>query len=237
MDGVTGKTLLSDFHQAYDKQLSSAQGSSYSTYIRYLQARDASGAGEYWKDYLQGVYPCLFPSFSVASTDVDPSTARSVNSVPYSFGNGNNLQAFCQHHGITISSLMQVAWGIVLHIYTGNESVCFGYLTSGRDIPLHNAHEIAGPLINLLICRLSFNDDTSILSTLLDNQASFAQSIEHQHFSMTDIMHSLSLSGQSLFNTAMSLQKESGDQIPAHDSSITLEEVVGYDATEVCASF
>lgn len=229
MDGVTGQILLSDFLQAYNGQLPGVSGIPYRSYIAYLRGIETEGADAYWKQHLEGVNSCLLPSFGIPSDDVD---SHIVRSVPYDFGTGGPLHSFCQQHGITVSCLLQVAWGIVLRIYTGNESVCFGYLTSGRDISIKGAREIAGPLINLLVCRLSLEDDTPTFSALLDNQSSHSRSIEHQHFSLAEVMHSLDLSGQPLFNTAMSLQR-SDNRISANASDISMQEIVGHDETEV----
>lgn len=229
MDGITGQILLGDFLQAYNGQLPSVSRGSYRSYITYLQGIETEGANSYWKEHLEGVNSCLLPSFGIPFGGVDSHTIRSV---PYDFGTGGPLHSFCQQQGITVSCLLQVAWGIVLRIYTGNESVCFGYLASGRDILMKGARDVAGPLITLLVCRLSLKNDTPKLSALLENQLSHSRSIEYQHFSLAEVMHSLGLSGQPLFNTAMSLQK-SDNRVSANASDISMREIVGHDETEV----
>lgn len=111
--------------------------------------------------------------------------------------------------------------------------MCFGYLTSGRDIPLHGAPQIAGPLINLLICRLSLTGDLSIISLLQADQATHGRSIENQHWSMAQVMHSLGLSGQPLFNTAMSVQIPDADPYLKNVSPAIVVPEGGHDSTEV----
>ncbi|OQE20976.1 hypothetical protein PENFLA_c015G04071 [Penicillium flavigenum] len=229
VDGVTGQTLLSDFHRAYHGQLGNAPPGLYRTYLEYLQGHRQSGSEEYWKQYLDGVYPCLFPSLGSKTEGAKPPALKLL---PFSFDFGRHLRSFGQYHGITISSLLQVAWGVVLRVYTGSDSVCFGYLNSCRDIPMRDAREICGPMINLLVCRLFLADDISVLSTLMDNQDAYARSIDHQHCSLAEVMHSLNLAGQPLFNTAMSLQKEAADPMPGHPPQITLESGRGIDFTE-----
>jgi hypothetical protein len=98
---------------------------------------------------------------------------------------------------------------------------------------MRDAREICGPMINLLVCRLFLADDISVLSTLINNQDAYARSIDHQHCSLAEVMHSLNLAGQPLFNTAMSLQKEAADPMPGHPPQITLESGRGIDFTEV----
>ena len=46
------------------------------------------------------------------------------------------VNRFCKIHGVTTANLVHIAWALVLRCFTGAEDVCFGYLTSGRDIPV-----------------------------------------------------------------------------------------------------
>ncbi|KAJ5997606.1 hypothetical protein N7522_009266, partial [Penicillium canescens] len=230
VDGVTWQIFLSDFHRAYHGQLESEPTGAYSTYLRYLQTHHLTGSEMYWKQYLDGANACIFPSLVTRSPRTEPSA---LNLVPFSFEIARHLQSFSQHHGITISSLLQVAWGVVLRVYTGSDSVCFGYLNSCRDIPVPNARKMSGPLINLLICRLSLTGDASVLKTLLENQDAHARNLEHQHCSLAEVMHSLNLACQPLFNTAMSLQREAAELMPSdYPSEINLEGPLGIDSTE-----
>ncbi|KAJ5971198.1 AMP-dependent synthetase/ligase [Penicillium vulpinum] len=229
VDGITEQRLLSEFYQACNGKLDAGSAGCYSRYLGYLQTRENEASELYWKQYLTGVHTCLFPSIGLKEHRPNKS---SLQLLPFSMNIGRDLRSFCQHHGITISSLLQVAWGIVLRVYTGSESVCFGYLNACRDIPVQDSHNISGPLINLLICRLHLSDESSVLSTLAGNHAAYAQSLDHQHCSLAEVMHSLNLSGQSLFNTAMSLQKDPGIIFSDQSEKIKLQPEDGIDSTE-----
>ncbi|KAJ5674298.1 uncharacterized protein N7477_004232 [Penicillium maclennaniae] len=229
VDGITEQRLLSEFHQACNGTLDAEPADCYSNYLAYLHTRDSKASESYWKQYLTDVHPCVFPSLGLKE---HRTASRSLKSLPFSMDHGQDLYSFCQNHGITISSLLQVAWGIVLRVYTSSESVCFGYLNACRDIPVQDAHNISGPLINLLICRLSLADESSVLSTLAENHAAYAQSLDHQHCSLAEVMHSLNHSGQPLFNTAMSLQKDAGSLFSDQSERIKLQPEDGIDSTE-----
>ncbi|KGO57957.1 AMP-dependent synthetase/ligase [Penicillium expansum] len=229
VDGITEQRLLSEFHQACNGTLGAESAGSYSRYLGYLQTRDHRASESYWKEYLVDVHPCIFPSLG---SKKHGTASSSLKSLPFSMAFGQNLRSFCQYHSITISSLLQVAWGMVLRVYTGSESVCFGYLNACRDIPVKDAHDISGPLINLLICRLSLADKSSVLSTLAENHEAYARSLDHQHCSLAEVMHSLNRSGQPLFNTAMSLQKDAGSLFSEQAQKIKLVPEDGIDSTE-----
>jgi amino acid adenylation domain-containing protein/non-ribosomal peptide synthase protein (TIGR01720 family) len=231
VDGMTWQILLSDFHRAYHNHPKSTPAGAYREYLRYLQDHHRTDSEEYWRQYLHGANACIFPSLATGNRGTEPSTLKLL---PFNTRIARHLQCFCQHQGITVSSLLQVAWGIVLGSYTGSESVCFGYLNSCRDIPVPHAREMPGPLINLLICRLCLNDDESLLKTLQENQDAHAQNLEHQHCSLAEVIHSLNLACQPLFNTAMSLQREAAETTSKdYPSEIALEGPLGIDSTEV----
>ncbi|PYI02476.1 acetyl-CoA synthetase-like protein [Aspergillus sclerotiicarbonarius CBS 121057] len=228
MDGGTGDLLMDEFHQAYDGLLDGRPATPYSAYIGYLQQR-GDQANKYWTNYLGGARSCLFPSLETIEQGEKETTPHIAS---FTFQNGDQLRSYCQDRDFTVSSLLQVAWGLVLRIYTGSEDVIFGSLSSGRDIPLQQAHEIAGPLISLLVCRLALGDDIELLSALRNNQVAYANGVDNQHCSMAEVMHSLDLAGQPLFNTAMSLQNEVPDQARGGSSDIAIRDNGGTDSTE-----
>ncbi|KAL2858512.1 hypothetical protein BJY01DRAFT_241841 [Aspergillus pseudoustus] len=229
MDGATSRIVLTDFRDAYNGTLDDTRGTPYESYVKYLLNNPLDRSKAYWMEYLKGVHPCILPSLAAPNQSQQPSRLRSAE---FDFGSADNLLTFCCQHGLTISSLLRVAWGLVLRSYTGLDSVCFGYLTSGRDIPLQGASTIAGPLINLLICKISLSGDLPIISVLEGNQADYGRSVVHQYWSAADVMHSLGLSGQPLFNSAMSLQQMDSDPFTDDASTAILIPEGGHDATE-----
>ncbi|KAL4787135.1 hypothetical protein BJX76DRAFT_354543 [Aspergillus varians] len=229
VDGVSTQIFLNDFCDAYNGLLDDTPAAPYSSYVEYLLRHPQDNADAYWTEYLNGLQPCMFPSLAAQEQSHKPTT---LHSIPLNFGPTSSLLPLCQNQGITVSSVLRVAWGLALRAYTGSESVSFGYLTSGRDIPLHGASTIAGPLINLLVCRLSLPGDLSILDILQASQEDHGRSIENQHWSMARVMHSLGLSGQPMFNTAMSLQQPSPDPKQNETHTATVAAEGGHDSTE-----
>ncbi|KAJ5965860.1 hypothetical protein N7481_012574 [Penicillium waksmanii] len=227
IDGYTRRLLISDFQKGYDGQLKTDPGVQYRSYIAYCQEQDGKASQEYWNRYLEDVNPCIFPSL-VSVVD----QKSTLLSVPLNVDYGDRIQSVCNGLGITVFNLLQVAWGLVLRAYTGSDSVCFAYLTAGREIPLQGAQCIAGPLINLLVCRLSLSDEDGVESALRNNQSSYASSLDNQICTLVDVIHSLNLSGQALFNTAMSLQKNSINCDQNGSSGSRLEYRGGHDVTE-----
>ncbi|TVY84983.1 Nonribosomal peptide synthetase [Lachnellula suecica] len=228
-DGTTKQILLHEFQLAYEENVPSAPPVPYQEYIAYLSSISESSNKAYWATYLDGVAPCLFPTMASISQDVEYHDMRSIS---VDVGSASNLRSLCDGHHLTLSNLFQVAWGLVLKAYVGSDSICFGYLNSGRDIPIPNVEHAMGPFISMLISHMTLPGTALLIDTMRANQAAYIDGMEHQHYALTDMIRLANLpAGGSLFNTAMSLQvtRESDKESP---SSVSVEVVGGEDPAE-----
>ncbi|KAE8155409.1 hypothetical protein BDV40DRAFT_307053, partial [Aspergillus tamarii] len=227
IDAHSIRILERDLRLAYDSKLPAGQAPLYSDYISYLQDLPEPAAEAYWNEYMDGVGPCLFPISSDGDLD---SNKRIERQAFINLGSGELLRDFCEKYDVTLSNLFRVAWGIVLQIYTGLDSVCFGYLNSGRDVPVSGADDTVGPFINLLICRMNLASDIPVLSLVQANRDEYLKGLPHQHYPLAGVLHLAGTVGEPLFNTVLSVQRaESGG---VDETSIGLERVGGHDPTE-----
>jgi non-ribosomal peptide synthase protein (TIGR01720 family) len=200
-DGGTIPNLLRDLARAYEGKLSRADsGPLYSDFIAYLLSNSRGVDVNYWKTYLSGVEPCFFPTLN----DGQPG-AHALGSYEVHFPDTSRFQSFCKKNGVTLSTLLQLAWALTLHCYVGTQDVSFGVVASGRDIPVRNIEEAAGCFVNMLICRLSFTDETRIRELLETLQTDSVNALSHQNCSLADVQHELQL--PSLFNTVFTYQR------------------------------
>ena len=64
------------------------------------------------------------------------------------------LRAVARRERVTLNTLIQAAWSILLGRYTGSRDVVFGAVTSGRPPELAGAETIVGLLINTVPVRV-----------------------------------------------------------------------------------
>lgn len=237
IDGMSNQILQRDLQLAYDDALPKAGGPLYRKYIAFLQSLPQEPADTYWKAYLENVQPCLFPA--VAPGHHVKSGPRELRSVTVDLGRNARLQSFCESHDLTMSNLLAVAWGLVLRSYTGTDHVCFGYLTSGRDMPVEGIEETVGPFIGMLVCRMDLAKEATLLPVLRTQQSDYIQSVAHQHYSLSHMLHLAGTSGEPLFNTAISLQKGAVGSCTSHQqrSGINIKFAGGHDPTEVSSGY
>ncbi|KAH8667321.1 hypothetical protein BGZ60DRAFT_564547 [Tricladium varicosporioides] len=226
VDGTSLAVVMRDFTAAYQDLLPSGTGPLYSDFVKYLQHQNEADTMGYWSGYLGGIEPCYFPSLRDG-----PPVAKSPNptSLMVNLAIDVDLDSFCKEHEITVGNVMQAAWGLVLKLYTGSSKVCFGHMTSGRDVPVENVYDAVGPYINLLVANLDFSTDTGVGELLKQLQDDYLTSLPHQHAALGKIQKELGNSGVKLFNTFINLQRLPP---PGPEPKIALEIMGEMDPTD-----
>jgi hypothetical protein len=125
----------------------------YGDYIAWLQRQDLSRAESFWRRALAG-----FDS----PTDIRPDRAPAPASGPPRYDKQQltlseqetaALQASARRHHLTVNTLVQGAWALLLSRYAGARDVVFGATVSGRPAELAGAERMVGLFINTLPVR------------------------------------------------------------------------------------
>jgi hypothetical protein len=231
MDAASSSLIIQDMTLAYDGVLPTRARPLYSEYIKYIQERPLHISMDYWKSYLSTVSPCHFPtSYKVDSLAHEKKLQDLKVNLDLPL---DKLRQFCATHSVTTANLIQAVWGLVLRAYTGSSNICFGYLSSGRDLPIDRINEIAGPLINMLVCRMDVPDTADLVEVVQRVQSDYLTGLEHQHCSLAQMQHGLNLRGRPLFNTVMSVQRLSSNSGGQYQPPITFDNIGAHDPTEV----
>ncbi|KMU89701.1 HC-toxin synthetase [Coccidioides immitis H538.4] len=225
-DGTSMRLMIQDLTAAYEATSAIEPGPLYSEFIQYLQRTPKEEALKYWKTYLSGIEPCLLPSLA----EVPIPSKREPKDYVLTINRGSELQKFCRKHGLTPANVLQLIWGLVLVAYTGTDEVCFGVVSSGRNVPVNGIQEAVGAFINMIIFRLKLSNNTSLVDTFRQLQTDFMRSLEYQSCSLTEVQHALGFSDTPLFNTAFTFQKGSDADSPT--PMITFEHFDSTDPNE-----
>ncbi|KAI1636622.1 hypothetical protein F4809DRAFT_641290 [Biscogniauxia mediterranea] len=195
--------LFNELEQAYlGGPVPSSSDVSYPEYAQCLKMTPVSV--EFWKKKLHDVQPCQFPStVSRSPSPMEWQTTSVDLEIPF-----QQLQDFASKHGIEMATVLQVAWGLLLRTYIGTDDVCFGYSTSGRDLPVKGLSHAVGYFSNMLICRLTTDPGKTIAQLLLDVHNERQGAFHHQLVTVASIEHELQMRGDRLFNTCISFGYE-----------------------------
>lgn len=206
IDHVSLAHVFSDFVTLYRGQSPGANPlTCFHDYIEHINSRrDLHTSNEYWVDKLQGVKPYMVPIETMVGSGSDPHTMGSVN---FAVDITVELKQFLREAGVTLSNVLQFAWAMLLHVYTGHSTVCFGHLVSDRDIDLPHADEVIGPMLSMMIACATFDDSTMVMQALQAFQDENIRSLEHKTFDLTEVERQLGCESTGLFNTLVNYRK------------------------------
>ncbi|KAI0393210.1 hypothetical protein F5Y17DRAFT_316563 [Xylariaceae sp. FL0594] len=212
--------LFRDLEQAYfGGQIPSPTKFSFPEYFRSI--KPAPSNLRYWKDKLSNIQPCYFPRLVSGHVSASEWETTCVDlQIPF-----QRLHDFERFYKVDKSTILRVAWGILLRTYVGRQDVCFGYRTSGRDMPVTGLENAVGPFSRVLACRARALAGQTIVQILRDAELERQRDLEdlqHQHVTMSAVEHELVTRGKRLFNTCISFGYENISSQGLPNSRFTL---------------
>ena len=177
----------------------------YREYIEWLEKQDRGKAEEYWRRMLKG-----FTMSTPLEWDrkLDSSmTEDEVFDVPQvrlTEKQTSDLQAFARQHQVTVNTLVQGVWALLLSRYSGDRDIIFGATTSGRSAAIPGIESMIGLFINTLPVRARIEPDESVLSWLKGLQYEQAEARQYEYSALIDIQGWSEVPrGQPLFETIL----------------------------------
>ncbi|WP_420881832.1 amino acid adenylation domain-containing protein, partial [Rhodococcus sp. (in: high G+C Gram-positive bacteria)] len=167
----------------------------YRNYLSWLASRDRGTSIDVWQRALAGAgEPPALPGV--------PATAeRGVRSVAVTLSSAetSELHRLGRERGLTTSTLVHGAWGLLLARLTGRRDVLFGSTVSGRGGDLPGIESMVGLFINTVPARLRLNPDETTADVLARWQSEQSALLEHQYVGLGELRRVTGL--QELFQT------------------------------------
>ncbi|MFG3497629.1 amino acid adenylation domain-containing protein [Streptomyces sp. NPDC047928] len=159
----------------------------YRAYAGWLAARDRDGALDAWRDALAGHDgPARLP----VRADAGEHRTGTVT-VELSAEDTAALAAGARRLGLTLGSVLQGAFGLLLGDVTGSRDVVFGTTVSGRQAAVDGVETLVGLLINTLPARLRWQPEQSLADVLARFQDEQADLLDHQHVGLAEIQRAV----------------------------------------------
>ncbi|HET6978705.1 MAG TPA: amino acid adenylation domain-containing protein [Pyrinomonadaceae bacterium] len=173
IDGWSSSVIFNDafnFYQrlAQGQELKVEPGRPFRDYIVWLRKQDLSEAERFWRRTLQG-----FAAPTVLGIGNGKSSATHTyaeEQLLLSVETSEALQAFARRHQLTLNTLFQGAWAMLLNRYSGVRDVVFGVAVSGRPPDLPGVESMVGMLVNTLPARIAVRRGATLLSWLREIQ-------------------------------------------------------------------
>lgn len=197
MDAISHKVLFQQWYDQYHDIDSTESSACFRQHVGYVLDA-ASSAKSYWHTYLEDATPCIVPMQGSTQDRGQPQTFR-IPSV-----SAASLRTSARQCSATTSTLVKTAWLLTLHALTGQQSVCFGYLESGRDVPIANIQGTVGNLLSILVCKIQLADPEAAVGKVIEAvQEDYRRSMEYQASGVVEALYAKELfpPSERLFNS------------------------------------
>ncbi|KAI9678784.1 MAG: NRPS [Caeruleum heppii] len=196
-DGWSLSLIHHDVEQAYHGPTGARQ--SYHSLLGHILDASTNEARIFWKDYLANAEGTHFPVSINAGKD-RPVTYRMDRVARVS---GGNVQGFCRAQHVTLQTLGQICWAIVLAWYVKKLQVSFGMVLLGRDT--EEAQNSIFPTMNTVVINAVLHGSRQeMLKYMQENMAALRQ---HQHFPLRKAQALVGAGAAGLFSTLFIYQK------------------------------
>ncbi|MER8033008.1 non-ribosomal peptide synthase/polyketide synthase [Streptomyces bauhiniae] len=195
LDGWSLPLLTAELWARYEGR-TPAPPAPYRAHLRLLAAQDPAVSAAAWADALAG----LAEPTRLAPADPDRAAAvPHTHTVELDADRTAGLEAFARSRGVTLNTLVQAAWGVLLGRLTGRDDVVFGATVAGRSPELAGSEAMIGLFINTVPVRVRLRAQESTAELLDRLQDEQSRLIGHQHLGLADIQRATGLG--ELFDT------------------------------------
>ena len=157
----------------------------YSRYIAWLEKQDREGALAFWRERLDAAATqTRFPALGGALSAM-PTYAEWVEEWPAATIIA--LDAAARARQVTLNSLLQAAWGLLLQRYSGSRDVIFGTVVSGRPADLAGVEQWVGLFINAVPVRLRTEPGETVATLVARVQADWTACQAYQYLPLADV--------------------------------------------------
>ncbi|WJQ84451.1 linear gramicidin non-ribosomal peptide synthetase LgrC [Brevibacillus brevis] len=247
LDGWSVPIVLKDWFSAYvsiaeDKEVSYSFVQPFSAYIDWVQRQDLSTAEHFWREQLKGFHEStpLAMSNQSGGRDHMPKVYEE-KEIRLSAEMTSRLQAFVRTHQLTLNTLVQGAWALILSRYSATDDVVFGATVSGRPADLPTVEGMVGLFINTLPIRVWIDANKSVREWLREIQEHQVELRQFEYTPLVDIQGWSEMArNTALFESIFIFENYPiGESVQAEHNELQLSDVetmeqTNYPITVVC---
>jgi len=233
MDGWCIGTIIQEFFAIY-RSLNSGTPlllppvQPFSSYIHWLEKQDAKQARSYWQNYVYGY--SQHAGLPKRSVRLKGSYEKREHAFVLDAGMTQGLQRVARQHQVTLNTLIQTVWGMLLQKYNRSQDVVFGAVVSGRPAELPGVERMVGLFINTIPVRVTSGAEQPVSDLLRQVQEAALSSERHSFYPLYEIQSQSEL-GQGLVDHIVVFENypvtsEVGEAINSGDAyGFTLEDL------------
>jgi len=210
IDGWCNSILMNELLSFYDllsdgKSVPHLQEqTTYSDYVHYIKNKEAESDQLYWQNLLAdyegaGTIPPLGLS-ERQEKGIEPVVKSALTPEETV-----QLEQVAQAYGVTLNTIVEAAWGILLQFTNHEQDVVFGKVVSGRNVNLPGIETMIGLFINTIPTRVTATDNLTFNELIVQLQDQALRSGEHDHYPLAEIQK-LSGAGSHLIQSILTFE-------------------------------
>ncbi|MFE4371757.1 amino acid adenylation domain-containing protein [Streptomyces sp. NPDC056835] len=208
-DGWSAWLFLEELFTLYERD-GDATGlpapGSYRDYLAWLDEQDTAQAIGAWRGALAGLdEPTIV---APAGRDAGPVIPADFDAV-LTQETSDRLRTLARRHGLTLNTVLNAAWGLVLSAMTGRDDVVFGTAVAGRPADVPNVAGIIGMFLNTVPARVGFTPDEPLLDLLRGMQSERAAVMPYEYVGLGTLQQETG--HRRLFDTLFVLRSADGE--------------------------
>ena len=189
LDGWSGSNIIKDVLALYDaltkkEAISLEPLPSLKAYYSWLNKKDPQATKKFWASYLEG-----FNSKNLLEARIAPQEDNSkvIDKVVLSTRQTEVLNSIAKRNKITLNTLIQGAWTLLLGAYFRNDDILFGTTIAGRSNDFPNMEKLAGVFTNILPVRSTINPSLPLNEWLHNFQSRQLSCLNYGHINQNEI--------------------------------------------------
>ncbi|MFC5184122.1 non-ribosomal peptide synthetase [Actinomadura harenae] len=155
----------------------------YRDYLAWLARQDQEAARAAWRDALAGLDEPTLVRPAASALPVQPGhVTRRLDRAAT-----DRVREAARARGLTVNTVVQGAWGLLLGRLTGRDDVVFGATVAGRPMELPGVERMLGLFINTVPVRVRLDPARAAAATLAELQDARSRLLAHQHLGQTEV--------------------------------------------------
>jgi amino acid adenylation domain-containing protein/non-ribosomal peptide synthase protein (TIGR01720 family) len=199
MDGWSNSRLFGEVLQRYAGVAVPEAAGRYRDYIGWLQQRDAGATETFWREQLSA----LQAPTRLGSSQPSAANGHGEHQLSLDRSLTGRLEAFARSNKVTLNTLVQAAWLVLLQRHSGQAVVSFGATVAGRPADLVGVEQQIGLFINTLPVICAVDGQQTVADWLQAVQAQNLALREHEHTGLYDIQRWAGQGGEALFDNIL----------------------------------
>ena len=228
LDGWSVPLVFADLAKAYGGEpgpFTQTTGQ-YGDYIRWLELQDRDAAIAHWDTLLSmvGGPSRISPRVDAERSQTTPVSRQISAKLPSSVGDA--LSEIARRNQVTISTVVQSAWAVLVALYSAQQTVAFGSVVSGRPPELDGVERIVGPFLNTVPVVVDIDPDGTFQDVLAAIHRQQLDRLGFEYLPLTEVQKLAPIpAGASLFDSVFIFENYPIDQKADNPLGLSFEKM------------